>query len=408
VETVTLRQQRGVQLAKSRIIRRKHNLWFVPSQTGDGTRYTVDLNAQTCSCPDFGLHGVKCKHIFAAAEIERREKSTDGRNSRDPTVMERRPTYRQNWPAYNAAQVAEKDKFQLLLHDLCSGIPKATPQRGRPPIPRPDAIFCIAFKVYSTMSGRRFSSDLREAHRRGWISAAPCYNTVFSLMEDESLFPVLRSLIQQSARPLIAVEESFAVDSSGFSTSRFMRWFDHKYGKEMKQHDWVKAHVMCGVNTHIVTAVEIGEPNAADTKQLAPMLDTTKKSFKISEVLGDKAYSSKRNHEIIGAAGATPFIAFQDNMRAPKADGSMWTKMAGYFQYHRDDFLEHYHQRSNIETTFSMIKRKFDEGLRSRTDPAMRNEVLCKILCHNIVVVIHEIEELGIDPKFWRAQKRAA
>ena len=36
----------------------------------------------------------------------------------------------------------------------------------------------------------------------------------------------------------------------------------------------------------------------------------------------------------------------------------------------------------------------------SKTDVAMVNETLCKILCHNLVVLIHEMYELGIDPAF--------
>ena len=36
-----------------------------------------------------------------------------------------------------------------------------------------------------------------------------------------------------------------------------------------------------------------------------------------------------------------------------------------------------------------------------KTDTAMTNETLCKILCHNLVVLIHEMYELGIDPVFW-------
>ncbi len=29
---------------------------------------------------------------------------------------------------------------------------------------------------------------------------------------------------------------------------------------------------------------------------------------------------------------------------------------------------------------------------------AMTNETLCKVLCHNLVVLIHEMHELGIEP----------
>jgi hypothetical protein len=48
-----------------------------------------------------------------------------------------------------------------------------------------------------------------------------------------------------------------------------------------------------------------------------------------------------------------------------------------------------------------MVKRKFGDFVRSKTDVAMVNEALCKILCHNLVVLIHEMYELGIEPIFW-------
>jgi hypothetical protein len=34
------------------------------------------------------------------------------------------------------------------------------------------------------------------------------------------------------------------------------------------------------------------------------------------------------------------------------------------FQFRRDEFLAHYHKRSNVETTFSMIKAKFRDHVR--------------------------------------------
>ena len=66
-------------------------------------------------------------------------------------------------------------------------------------------------------------------------------------------------------------------------------------------------------------------------------------------------------------------------------------------------FLQHYHKRSNIESTFSMLKRKFGDSIRSKTDTAMVNETLCKVLCHNLVVLIHEMQELGIEAMFWQS-----
>jgi len=58
-------------------------------------------------------------------------------------------------------------------------------------------------------------------------------------------------------------------------------------------------------------------------------------------------------------------------------------------------------KRSNVESTFSMIKRKFGDAVRSRTDVAMVNETLCKVLAHNLCVLIQEQCELGIETEFW-------
>lgn len=152
---------------------------------------------------------------------------------------------------------------------------------------------------------------------------------------------------------------------------------------------------MCGVQTHIVTAIEIGDHNAYDGDFLPLLLETTRRHFRVTEVLGDKGYYSKRNFEIVDAAGAVPFIAFPAG-RTGKGSGVL-SKMYAHFTLHRDDYFAHYHQRSNAEAVFSMLKRKFGKYLRSRTDTAMKNEALCKFLCHNIVVLIHEMHELGID-----------
>lgn len=77
--------------------------------------------------------------------------------------------------------------------------------------------------------------------------------------------------------------------------------------------------------------------------------------------------------------------------------------MLHYFLYRRDDFLRHYHRRSNVETTFHMIKAKFGGRVRSKTAVAAENELLCKLLAHNLCVLAQSIYELGIEATFWQA-----
>ena len=356
----------------------------------------------SCTCPDHETRGVDCKHIYAARFVMRRERNPDG----STTVTEsltltatKQTTYPQNWPAYNEAQTNEQDRFQTLLADLCSSLVTVQPKSGRPRLPMSDAVFSIAYKVYSTVSQRRFMSDLREAHTRGFISKVPHFNSISNYLENPDLTPILFDLITKSSLPLKSVETDFAVDSSGFTTCRYTRWFDHKYGQVRQQHDWVKCHLICGVKTNIVTAVEILGRNTNDSIVLPALVERTAHNFKIAEVSADKGYASRSNAELVASVGATPYISFASHHRGN--GGGTWEKMYHYFQFKRTEFLQHYHKRSNVESTFSMMKRKFGDGLRSKTDVAMVNETLCKILCHNLVVLIHEMCELGIDPVFW-------
>jgi len=398
-----LREQRGIVLAATKRIQQFGDCWVVPSQSGKGVyavRHLAETNPE-CSCPDYEARRQNCKHIYAAIYVMRREHNADGSTTVTEaiTLTQKRTTYPQAWAAYNAAQTNEKDKFLSLLFDLCRGI--AAPENhgaGRPKLPLSDAVFSVVFKVYSTVSGRRFMSDLRDAHGKGFIASTPHYNSIFNYLEDSAMTPILRSLIEQSSLPLRSVETNFAVDSSGFAASRFTRWYDVKYGEKHVKQDWVKCHLMCGVKTNIVTAVEIEGMYTNDTLMLAPMVKTTAENFSIAEVSADKAYGSLANTDAIIKAGGTPFIAFKGS--ATGAAGGTFGQMFHYFMFRKEEFLQHYHARSNVESTFSMMKRKFGDALRSKTDVAMVNETLCKVLCHNLVVLIHEMYELGIDPVF--------
>ncbi len=156
-----------------------------------------------------------------------------------------------------------------------------------------------------------------------------------------------------SSLPLKAVETDFAVDSSGFSTCRFVRWYNKKYGREIDNREWVKVHLMCGVQTHIVSSVEVSGWAANDTTYFAPLVQTTADNFRITDVSADKAYLSRANLELVERMGGPPFVPFKINSVEPH-DDSAWTRMYHYFAYNRETFLTHYHQRSNVETIFSM------------------------------------------------------
>ena len=153
----------------------------------------------------------------------------------------------------------------------------------------------------------------------------------------------------------------------------------------------------------IVTSVEITEGQKSDSPYFKPLVEATAEHFTINQVSADKAYLSVKNLRLVESKGGMPLIPFKENSRPNHASkDSLWRNLYYFYQLHNDKFKAFYHQRSNVETTFSMIKRKFGEKLKSKTEKAQINELLCKVLCHNLCCVVQSIYELGIETDFYR------
>ncbi|MYC28513.1 MAG: transposase [Chloroflexi bacterium] len=418
------RRQRGLAIAALVPIQRNRLGYQIPSQSGDGS-YVVNLDDDPfCSCPDFAERLEPCKHIYATSYALQREthgwkgfKATyqDAETPEENGGNMTAPEPKSYWQIYNLAQVNEQEMLGILLRDLCDTVPTPPTEgrgKGRPPLHLSDMIFACALKVYFEKSGRRNEGNLRNAAKAGLLEKYPSFTTVYRYMENPALTPILHKLIEESSRPLASIETDFAMDSSGFSTSVHDRWFDDKWGSGKKQKQaharYLKCHLTCGVKTNIITSAIITDADSHDGQHLPEMVRATAKTFEVREVMGDKAYLSAANLRLVSDVGATPLIPFRSNSKARYNEGrnkdsdeaTIWNLCFHYFNLHQEEFKARYHKRSNVESTFSAVKAKFGGRLLSKRHTAQVNEVLLKLLCHNICVLIKAFYELGVRAEF--------
>lgn len=317
----------------------------------------------------------------------------------DPMVSSgEKKTYPQNWPAYNASQTQEKRMFMQILGEITEKFSVERNKSGRPKIDLSDIVFSCCMKIYTGYSGRRLNSDLEMAQVQGYLKKIPHFNTLLDSFGRKEITPALQQVLRYAGFPLREVESKFAVDSTGFSTSLFSRWVDKRFGKDKTERIWVKAHAMIGTKTNIITSIEITEGHAADSPYFVPLVESSAKDFTLKEISADKAYSSRKNLEAAIDNGAIPFIPFRNNSRSKAGGSHVWSSAYRYYINHQEEFYQKYHLRSNVESTFSMLKRKFGNNLKTKTFTGQVNEILCKAICHNIVVLIHETNELGVNP----------
>jgi len=303
--------------------------------------------------------------------------------------------YQQNWPAYNKAAMNEKNMSEELLLELLETIKEPLiDRRGPKGATNKEKIYSLFVYTYNGNSSRRTISDLKNATTREIITSTPHYNTLLNYLNNTP-HELITRLIRLTAIPLKNVETTFSVDSSGFSTSQFIKWSDVRTERNNKRRKWKKCHIIVGNNTNIITNVTITKGERNDSPELPRLVKKTAETFNILEVSADKAYSSRKNHNVINEVGAIPYIPFKKHTTGKSRGSMIWTKMFNQFLQNNEEFLEHYHKRSNVETTFSMIKRKFGNSIRTKKEDSQITEILMKCLCHNLAVLVTESYEQG-------------
>ena len=416
----TGRQQRGIAIAAISTIKKTKVGYSVVSQSGNG-KYTVRLDGEdgpACECPDFELRDAACKHIYAVQAYQMREdnpaESPDWtpqeKKALETETVAKKPTHKRDWSKYNKAQVNEKGMFVELLRKLCDTILQPPQGMGRRPILFSDRVFSMAMKVYALKGTRRSMGYLEDAIRDGLLEKAPDFSSITRWMENPELTPLLEALIEQSALPFADLEEveehHFAADSSGFTVVPYDRWYEYKWGRPAKRGQYAKAHVTCGVTSKIITAAVVTPGESSDSRQMPGMVKTTARNFDIEDYAGDMAYLSRENLEAVEKAGGTAYFPFKTNSVARNshhkqdAQADIWEKMFHYFHLHRDEWLTHYHKRSNVEACFWMVKSKLGSFVRGKTPTARVNEVYVKLLCHNLIVLAKAMVEFDVDPTF--------
>jgi hypothetical protein len=117
----------------------------------------------------------------------------------------------------------------------------------------------------------------------------------------------------------------------------------------------------------------------------------------VEEVSADKAYAGRPNFKAVDAVGGTFYPAFRTNTTGkvgPVRQGvPLFLPAPGRVP---PPLPSAEHDREHVQHGEGEVR----DAVRSKTDTAMRNEVLAKFVCHNRCCVIAGMYELGVNPTF--------
>jgi hypothetical protein len=160
-----------------------------------------------------------------------------------------------------------------------------------------------------------------------------------------------------------------------------------------------KLHIICGTNTGIISEARISKGTASDSPFLPELVKETAKRFDIRRVCADAGYLSRENAQCIADVQAKPFIMPKSNVSgACKGHYPAWGKMIHMWREKPELFSKQYHMRSRVESVFSNMKTTLLDGISSKKETSQMNELLIRVICHNLMVIIGAIFSLGISP----------
>jgi transposase len=165
------------------------------------------------------------------------------------------------------------------------------------------------------------------------------------------------------------------VDATGFEVeNKSMHYQMRTVRCNYRRH--IKLSVNADLNKQIILKQEIHKSPRHDTKDFIPLL----KGIKTKIVCADKGYDSYKNHEFISTELKAKSMIKQKKTGKPKKGKHFSHRTIAKTLF--DEKI--YHQRSKVETIFSVIKRKYGSCLKARTFDTQKKEILCKLIAYNI------------------------
>jgi transposase len=289
-----------------------------------------------------------------------------------------RKQYPRDEVVYNMVQENEIPLFLHLLplyveavldrKDLWTGI-------GRPPCNLYDILICLTVKEYFTLSLRRCIGLLKMFRMLGVLNIkVPCFKTLDNYLHDDSLCKYVKNLMTLTSNVFSSIEKHMATDATGIGTTCYSSWYSIRVCKKSKKRDHLMVHITIGTRSNTVIALDVRTKPGNDNEIFRTHVKRVNRNFHVEDWSADSAYLSRENCNAVSKIGANPWFRLKSNTTAKPKGSVSWKRMVLTTKEQPEIAKPKYHIRSNVESTNSSKKRKFNSSVNCRKPQAQRLE----------------------------------
>jgi len=164
-----------------------------------------------------------------------------------------------------------------------------------------------------------------------------------------------------------------AIDSSGFETDHMSYHYANVWNRQDKRkyRRYLKVSIAIDTDSQYILSQKIRLGPRNDTIDFKPIMRNINCRF----VVADKGYDSKENrYFVLKNMKAYPHIPYR------KWSGKNYERLGVPLKFDK----RIYHQRSKVETVFSVIKRKYGSFVLSKNYKSQKKEILIRMIAYNI------------------------
>lgn len=191
---------------------------------------------------------------------------------------------------------------------------------------------------------------------------------------------LVNKLLAYSTRLSKPQNLGLGVDATGLELDNGSKHYELIRGKDCEKRDVIQI-TACGLmDSLIVSSARVERHKTVRNNNFLAVVQESAQLGQIDFVCADKGYDSNKNHEyLIRELKTKSCIKIREKSVSKRAGRSTIRK-----RVLRTFDDKTYHQRSKIETIFSMIKRNYGSAIKSKSKETQIQEGYHKLLTHNI------------------------
>jgi len=242
-------------------------------------------------------------------------------------------------------------------------------------------LFLLVYKQFRKATYEELLTDLASNYDlRAYLGLQklPHYSTLIKFAKRLPATALQRLL--EAFKRIIPKPKIVAIDATGISLDNASPHYCKRIGLRTKKRPFMKTTFIVDIQNFMILLCNTRKKARHDVRDAKPMIKRLALHYRPEVFLADRGYDAESLFALVFEKLGAYTLIFQRNQDVPKHRKSRKYRKATINEFDYGGYL----QRNLIETTNSMIKKRFSSKVLSKINKMQKVEILTRVIAYNI------------------------